>query len=326
MEPDATFHARRAAEEEARLSAIAATMGPADWERTAAEAAELLRRQATPDAPEALACIPTLQLSDVPLQTAPIPRSVVQAPLPAPSPPFVHLLHEQPSAAGIGYSTLYFDLSPLPQTLLPLVPLFSWALAQCGTAALDETELAHRIGTVTGGVGASPSVMEVPGGWRDTALPFLYVSGKALAPQVLAMGELISDILRGARLDVRPRLLTHLRDAVAGHESGLVTGGGRYASSLLASHFSKAGWVSDAMGGLGAFHAQRALLTALQVRWRRRPLLLCAPTHLLFLPPPPLTTAGPRWRRRLCRPRCRPRVDPPHPPLPQRAHGRVVDG
>ena len=239
MEPDPAFHARRAAEERGRLDAAAAAMGPAGLVAVADAAAALLQRQATPDSAAALACIPTLQLSDVPLKTAAIPRSVRQdppaahgypsaaaAPPEPPLPPFTHVLHEQPTG-GIGYSSLYFDLSSLPQTLLPLLPLFSWCLTQCGARGDDEVALAHRIGTVTGGLGASPTVMEVPGGHRDAALPFLCVSGKALAPKAEAMGALLADILCGARLDVRPRILAFLRETLAGHETGLVTGGQR---------------------------------------------------------------------------------------------------
>jgi len=37
---------------------------------------ELKKRQATPDSPEALACIPSLQLSDIPKEAATIPTDV----------------------------------------------------------------------------------------------------------------------------------------------------------------------------------------------------------------------------------------------------------
>jgi hypothetical protein len=146
----------REAEEAARLAAVAAAMAPSDFERIAADAATLLERQATPDSPEALACIPSLQLSDLPTSTPPL-TCVVQhvalgvpeearsaattaghasasrgatsaapalrglgqrealrsGPLAAAS-SFEHIVSEQPTS-GIAYSSLYFDLSPLPQ-------------------------------------------------------------------------------------------------------------------------------------------------------------------------------------------------------------------
>ena len=339
-EPDPAFHGRRAAAEAARLASLEAAMTPADLARVEEEAEALRRRQATPDSPAALACIPSLQLSDVPLATAAIPRvaKVVEtvshaaaAPL-----PFVHLLHEQPTA-GIGYTSLYFDLSALPQTLLPLLPLFTWALTQCGAGGLDETQLAHRIGTVTGGVGAGTSVMEAPRGRRDTALPFLTVSGKALTPRLRDMGDLMRDVLLGARLDVRPRLLTHLRDTVAAHESGLVAAGHRYAASLLASAFTKAAWANDAMGGLGGFHAQRALLAALQVRGRGQCVhaIISGPGHCgpavcnhrpLPSSPPHRALAGSGCRRRrgLRRPHRRPGGYQACHPLPQQPRRCLV--
>ena len=67
-----------------------------------------------------------------------------------------YLLHEQPTNS-IGYCSLYFDLSPLPRSFLPLVPLLSWALSSLGTHATDEVSMSHRIGRYTGCVGASIS-------------------------------------------------------------------------------------------------------------------------------------------------------------------------
>jgi presequence protease len=168
-----------------------------------------------------------------------------------------YLQHEQPTN-GVGYASLYFDVSRLQPRLLPLVPLFAWALTSCGTAARDEVRLAHAVGMHTGGLGASTSVMEVPG-TRAAALPLLVVSGKALASQAGRLGELLLEVLTTGRLDVRDRLLSHVREAVAGHEAALVSSGGRYASSLLSAQFTKGGWIGEVWGGLTSLAAARTL-------------------------------------------------------------------
>jgi hypothetical protein len=175
---------------------------------------------------------------------------------------FTSLVHEQPTS-GIAYASLHFDLSVLPQPLLPYLPLFCWALTSTGTARTDEVAMSHLLGTHTGGVGVGPSVLEVPG-HREAALPFLVVSSKCLAEKSHRAASLVHDLLTGANLHRRDRITHYLRTSIAGYESGLVSSGHRFASQLLAAQYSKPGWIGEVLGGLTQLEACRAMLQRIE--------------------------------------------------------------
>lgn len=78
---------------------------------------ELKERQETPDPPEALLCIPSLQLSDIPKTIATIPTAKSEV-------AGTTLLTHDLFTNDVLYMETAFDLTPLPANLLSLVPLF----------------------------------------------------------------------------------------------------------------------------------------------------------------------------------------------------------
>jgi len=131
MWPDPAFTPRRDAAEAAALAATAAALTDAD--RAAIEAAqtELTTVQSTPDTASALATIPTLSLSDLPVHSKIITRLVTTLPPPTPATTPATaaamsrrcslLVHEQ-ATRGIGHVSLYADAGALPAHLLPYLP------------------------------------------------------------------------------------------------------------------------------------------------------------------------------------------------------------
>lgn len=79
---------------------------------------ELKKRQATPDSPEALACIPSLQLSDIPKEAATIPTDVSTTAAGA------TLLTHDLFTNNVLYAEAALPLGRVPARLLPLLPLF----------------------------------------------------------------------------------------------------------------------------------------------------------------------------------------------------------
>ena len=60
LHPDRALAAREEAEEKARIAAFRASLDAAAVHQLVADTEELRREQETPDAPEALRCVPTL--------------------------------------------------------------------------------------------------------------------------------------------------------------------------------------------------------------------------------------------------------------------------
>lgn len=73
--------------------------------------------QETPDPPEALTCIPSLQLSDIPKQAETIPSSLTNV-------AGAELLTTDLFTNNIVYLEAALNLKTVPKELLPLIPLF----------------------------------------------------------------------------------------------------------------------------------------------------------------------------------------------------------
>lgn len=79
---------------------------------------ELKKRQATPDSAEALSCIPSLQLSDIPKEGGAIPTEVSKTAAGA------TLLTHDLFTNNVLYAETALPLGRVPARLLPLLPLF----------------------------------------------------------------------------------------------------------------------------------------------------------------------------------------------------------
>lgn len=73
--------------------------------------------QETPDPPEALSCMPSLQLSDIPREASTIPTDVTSI-------NDATLLHHDLFTNNVVYVEAALNLRTVPADLLPLVPLF----------------------------------------------------------------------------------------------------------------------------------------------------------------------------------------------------------
>ncbi len=73
--------------------------------------------QETPDTAEALACVPTLKLEDIPKESAKIPTDMSQQ-------QNVTMLQHELFTNDVLYMETALDMRTLPPNLLPLIPLF----------------------------------------------------------------------------------------------------------------------------------------------------------------------------------------------------------
>lgn len=123
----------------------------------------LKERQETPDTPEALACIPSLQLADIPKQitTVPIDESSIGA---------TTVLTHDLFTSNVLYTELALPLARVPARLLPLLPLFCRALTEMGTERESFVQLTERIDRATGGLSVSPMVSHKRGSAEPVAL------------------------------------------------------------------------------------------------------------------------------------------------------------
>jgi Zn-dependent M16 (insulinase) family peptidase len=263
LQPDAALGPAQEAAEQARVDAAVAAMGAAGLGAAAAETAALRERQETPDSPEALACIPSLALVDIPRAATEVPTDV--SAVGGGAGVATLLTHDLPTS-GVLYVEACLPLEGVPARLLPLLPLFCRCLTQMGTRTESFVQLTDRIGRKTGGFSVSPMVSDVRGKPLNPAA-YLVVSGKAMADKAGDLLDLASDILLTARLDDRDRFRQMVLESRAGLEAGIVGAGHRFAARRLDAPRSVAGWAGEAMGGLAYLDFIRGLAKRVDADW-----------------------------------------------------------
>jgi presequence protease len=258
LEPDAELAHRRAAEEKARLEKARAGMTQADLQTVMAEAEELKRRQDTPDSPEALATIPSLQLSDIDRQVRTIPAEEFAA---GPS----RILYHDLFTNGILYFDLGFNLHTLPAEYLPYMPLFGRALTEMGTRRSSFVQFMQRIGTYTGGI--RPQTMTSAALGKKEAAAWFFLRGKAMVPQTADLLDLLGEALLQARLEDRERFRQMVLEEKSSLESGLVQMGSRIVNLRLKSHFDEASWAVEQYYGISQLFFLRKLIDEIDQNW-----------------------------------------------------------
>jgi len=250
LEPDRKLQAEIAGRERDRLAEAKQGMDAADLDRIMAEAAELNRLQGEPDAPEALATIPRLSVADLDRENRLIPTEEAEAggaPL---------LLHDLPTN-GIGYVDLAFDISPLPDALLPYVGIFGRALTETGTDKHNFVDLSQWIARTSGGIWAQPMAAPILG--SPEAAARLIVRAKATGDKFEETGEILAEILAGAKLDDKERIGRIVAEARARAEQRLIPSGHQVVATRLRARTHRAHAMEEAMSGLTNLHFLREL-------------------------------------------------------------------
>jgi Zn-dependent M16 (insulinase) family peptidase len=233
-------------------------MSDAEIESITEQMQTLQNIQATPDTPEQLALLPSLQLSDLAphIKTTPSDEQTVDG-----TPVLYHDLFTN----GIVYLDLVFNMHGLPQDLLPYAPFFAKAMTKLGTETEDYVKLSRRIDSKTGGVYATDYTLSRRDSDRSEAL--LLVRGKATVAQTPALLEIMRDILLTTNLDQPERFRQVVLETKARLESGIVPSGHSFVNSRLRARFSEAGWVDEMLGGIDYLYFVRRLAQEVETNW-----------------------------------------------------------
>jgi Zn-dependent M16 (insulinase) family peptidase len=258
LAPDSQQAERETAAELARLEAERAAMDDSQLAAVIDNTLALKRFQETPDAPEVVASIPSLQLSDLDPKISHIPIEIDEY---AGS----QLLYHDLFTNGIVYLNLGFDLRSVPLDLLPYLGLFSRSLIELGTQSEDFVTLKQRIGRTTGGVGASPWIASVRR--SPDSLARLFMRGKATLGNAAEMLKIMRDVLLTAKLDGKERFRQLALESKASLESSIVPGGNGFVSSRLRSRYTEADWIGEQQGGVSYLFFLRKLIDTIENDW-----------------------------------------------------------
>ena len=259
LTPDAEQAAREAAAEKTRLEAVEKTLSPERRAELAEETRTLKLRQETPDAPEALAAIPSLGLGDLPRENKTVPIDIGTL---ADTSALAHDL----DTSGIIYLDVAFDLHALPPELLPYLALFSRALLETGAGADDFITLSQRIGRDTGGISAQRFASSTLGG-DGTAAAWFILRGKATPEHASDLLAILREVLTVPHLHDRDRIRQIVIEEKARFEGRLAPMGLRLVDLRLRASLSEAGWAAEQMGGVSYLFFLRRLADQIESDW-----------------------------------------------------------
>lgn len=171
----------------------------------------------------------------------------------------VLLVRHEEFTDGINYVSLQFDLADLPQKYFALLPVYKTVFSILSTKDHDYAALSNRIDIETGGLSCGATTYQIE---HDFAhYKFLFdVSVKALQPSLPAAFDLITEIITRTDFTDTARIREVLEEEYAGMTMDLQSSGHVTAATRAESYFSETSAISDAMGGIDAYHMLRALL------------------------------------------------------------------
>jgi len=246
VRPDPELEARARVRELDRLAAIEAALTGEAKARIVSDAKRLKADQERePD----LSPLPTLALSDIPMQFEDV--AVRETKVGG----VVVEFYPQPTN-GITYVDIRSDFSTLSPELKDMLPLFSRALTQSGAAGQDYVETASRIATYSGGIGAAPQVQSLAD--QDDYRQSFVLSGRALDRDAKQFVDLLSDLI--ARLELQPKRLKEIVSEIATRLESSISGlGFQFAISAAHARLDSEGAMNDRLQGLPMLRTTRRL-------------------------------------------------------------------
>jgi Zn-dependent M16 (insulinase) family peptidase len=246
IKPDTDLEERARTKELNRLAAVEARLTEADKARVVGDAQRLKAEQeAKPD----LSSLPTLELADIPMKFEEVgsrETSIGGARVE---------FFPQPTN-GITYIDVRADFSALSPDQKDLLPLFGRALTQSGAAGQDYVEIAKRIASYTGGIGAAAQVQSLAA--IEDYLQSFVISGRALDRNAEQFVGLLADLT--ARLEIDPKRLKEIIAETATRlESSIANLGFQFAILRAQAKLSSEGAINDRLQGIGMLHVMRRL-------------------------------------------------------------------
>ena len=240
-----------AQEEAAELAQLRSTLTDEDVEKIRAEVEALRLEQETPDAPEDLAKLPSLSLSDIGAGRERPAGFEVEAPLPC-------IAHEL-DTHGIDYVYHYFDLThAVTFEELPLVGILAEALGKLDTAAHTASELDILIESNLGHLSFFTDIYDCD--TLDQARPAFIVAASALAEKTQGLASIPSEVWSSTRFDDLGRLKNILIQRRIAQEQYFVGAGHTAAQNKALTSYSAASRVNDALAGVGFYEYLKNLL------------------------------------------------------------------
>ncbi|MDH5631722.1 MAG: insulinase family protein [Gammaproteobacteria bacterium] len=247
MSPDTLLAEKKSLAEKLRLEQIKSALKNDEKKRIVDLAHALQQRQQMEDDPSIL---PKVGIEDIPehIHSVQFNRSGNTVPV----------NFSAQGTNGLVYQQWIADLPELPETLLPLMPVYLRCLTEVGVGDRDYLQTQVWQDTVSGGISASTNIR----GQLDRAdrlrADFIF-SGKALSRNHAALTELMRETLEAPRFDEQQRIREIINQSRARAEQSVTGNGHGLAMSAACQNMSPGAQLAHRLRGLQGIRSIKKL-------------------------------------------------------------------
>ncbi|PQP94514.1 presequence protease 1 chloroplastic/mitochondrial-like [Prunus yedoensis var. nudiflora] len=254
-QPDPQKASRAEKAEKEILGKVKASLTDKDLAGLVRATQELRLKQATPDPPEAMRSVPSLSLQDIPREPTTVPKEVDYI-------NGVKVLQHDLFTNDVLYTDIVFDMSSLKQELLPLVPLFCFALQTMNTKDTCFFGLHHLVLRKTGGISIEPMI-------RCTEDPccHIIVRGKAMARRAEDLFDLINCLLQEVQFTDHWLLKQLVSHAIVQYQKSVK--GQNIVAVRMEAKLNVFGWIREQFFGISNLEFLQALEKNVDQDWER---------------------------------------------------------
>ncbi|MDD3807113.1 MAG: insulinase family protein [Candidatus Marinimicrobia bacterium] len=202
---------------------------------------KLIERQNTPDKPEDLAKIPKLSRDD-------IQKSARIFPVEERGWDHGKMLFHPSESKGIQYTYFYFDLSAVPESLLPVAGMLPDLLGQLSTEKRSYIDISNDLLFYTGEFSVQTTAI-LPVNNPDVFMPKLIVNFRYLSTFTEKALDLVGEILTQTRFDEKKRIHDLIQEMRSDAEVSLVNSGHSFAARQVNAALKHVGKFEETMNG-----------------------------------------------------------------------------
>lgn len=245
MNPEKGLSKKKDDELKEKLAAYKATLSEGDIQKIIEDMKALKEYQESDDTEEALATIPTLNLSDIKREVKPVYYDKLDI-------SGVTTVYVKEETNGIAYFQLNFDIKNLPDRLLPALSILKTLLGYTNTKHYSYGEYINEVNIKTGGINYSvPTNRNIHDG--DIFKPSLLISGKAFYDNIADAFNLIRESFFTSDLTDKKRIRELLEQSRIRIQSYMISSGHAVAITRSMSYLSDSGKFSEIISGLDQY-------------------------------------------------------------------------
>jgi hypothetical protein len=225
-----------------KLVKYKAQLSKEEIEQLINETKKLGEMQTTPDSKENLNSIPLLSLEDIDTEPEELPLIETKE-------RDIDLLIHPLFTNSIAYVHMYFDLSSIPENLLPYASLLSQVLGKIDTEQYSYEDLSNEINIHTGGIQYGLQAFG-ENGTDDQYYPKFIVNSKALVDKIPKLHSLINEMVTKTKFEDDKRLKEIIQETVSRLERRILSQGHAVVANRLYSYFSPIGNYLERLQGI----------------------------------------------------------------------------